>query len=82
MVKIVVPVFYALHDTRTPVKIAFMSLFINAILDYVLIGPLQSGGLALAPTSQPCELRRESEQQRGLEHRGDLTKTTGRVAAD
>src|SRR5262245_12746012 len=28
MVKIIVPAFYALHDTRTPVKIAFIAMFL------------------------------------------------------
>lgn len=48
MVKIIVPAFYALQDTRTPVKIALISLFMNIGLDAILIGPLTSGGLALA----------------------------------
>jgi putative peptidoglycan lipid II flippase len=47
MVKIIVPVFYALHDTRTPVKVAFVSLLVNVGLNLLLIQPLQSGGLAL-----------------------------------
>ena len=48
MVKIIVPVFYALHDTGTPVKVAFISLLVNIVLNAALIGPLTSGGLALA----------------------------------
>ena len=40
--------FYALHDTRTPVKLTFIAVFINLILSLSLIGPLQHGGLALA----------------------------------
>jgi putative peptidoglycan lipid II flippase len=48
MVKIIVPAFYALHDTRTPVKIAFMSMFINAGLNFLFMRPLQNGGPPLA----------------------------------
>ncbi|MBI1821062.1 MAG: murein biosynthesis integral membrane protein MurJ [Nitrospirae bacterium] len=47
-VRIVVPVFYALQDTKTPVKIAVASLFANILFSLILMGPLQHGGLALA----------------------------------
>jgi len=47
-VRIVVSAFYALQDTRTPVKIAIVSLLTNIILSIVLMGPMQHGGLALA----------------------------------
>jgi len=42
--------FYSLQDTRTPVKIAILSLFTNIVLSIVLAfwTPLQHGGLALA----------------------------------
>jgi putative peptidoglycan lipid II flippase len=48
MVKIIVPAFYALQDTRTPVKIAFVAMFLNIGLNFLLIRPLQNGGPALA----------------------------------
>jgi putative peptidoglycan lipid II flippase len=48
MIKIAVPAFYALEDTRTPVKIAFFALILNIILNAVLIRPLSNGGPALA----------------------------------
>ena len=48
MVKIIVPAFYALHDTRTPVKIAFIAMFLNIGLNFLFIRPLQNGGPALA----------------------------------
>src|SRR5438132_3046013 len=48
MVKIIVPAFYALQDTRTPVKIAFIAMFLNIGLNFVLIRPLRNGGPALA----------------------------------
>ena len=47
-VRIIVPVFYALQDTRTPVKVAFLSLIANAGLGLLLMFPMKHGGLALA----------------------------------
>jgi putative peptidoglycan lipid II flippase len=46
--RIILPVFYSLQDTRTPVKVAFLSLLANAGLGVMLMGPLKHGGLALA----------------------------------
>src|SRR5262245_12217473 len=48
MVKILVPAFYALHDTRTPVWIAFFAMFLNIVLNLLFFRPLQNGGPALA----------------------------------
>jgi len=47
-VRIVVTLFYALQDTRTPVKMAAISIFVNMILGVTLMWPLRHGGLALA----------------------------------
>ncbi len=47
-VRIVVPVFYAFQDTKTPVKIAIMAMLLNVGLNLLLMGPLQHRGLALA----------------------------------
>jgi len=47
-VKIVVSAFYALGDTKTPVKIATVSMIVNILLNLILMGPLEHGGLALA----------------------------------
>ncbi len=47
-VRIVVPVFYALQDTKTPVKIGIIAMGINLALNLLLMGPLQHRGLALA----------------------------------
>lgn len=44
----VVPAFYALKDTWTPLKIALLCLGANVVLNGILIGPLQHAGLALA----------------------------------
>jgi putative peptidoglycan lipid II flippase len=49
-IRIIVAAFYALQDTKTPVKIAVAALFINLIAALVLMGPLnlKHGGIALA----------------------------------
>ncbi len=47
-IRILVSAFYAVQDTKTPVKIAFVSLIVNAILDWILMHPLKQGGLALS----------------------------------
>ncbi len=47
-VRIVVSTFYALQDTRTPVRIAVISIIANIVLGIILMGPLAHGGLALA----------------------------------
>ena len=47
-IRVVVSAFYALQDTKTPVKIAFLAFIVNVIASLILMGPLQHGGLALA----------------------------------
>ena len=47
-VRIVVSMFYALQDTKTPVKMAVVSIGVNVVMGIVLMGPLKHGGLALA----------------------------------
>jgi len=47
-VKIVATSFFAMQDTRTPVKMAGISIIANIILGVVLMKPLAHGGLALA----------------------------------
>ena len=48
--RIIVPTFYSLQDTKTPVKIAVLALFVNIVLSIILAFPLglKHGGLALA----------------------------------
>jgi len=46
--KVVVPAFYSMHDTKTPVKIGAYATLANIILNIILMGPLKHGGLALA----------------------------------
>jgi putative peptidoglycan lipid II flippase len=49
-VRIVAQAFYALQDTKTPVKMAIVAVFTNILLSTIFITwtPLQHGGLALA----------------------------------
>ncbi len=47
-VKVVVPVFYAQKDMKTPVKVAVATLVVNVVLNLILMIPLKHAGLALA----------------------------------
>jgi len=47
-IRVVAPVFYALKDTLTPMKIASFAIAINLIFSILLMGPLRHSGLALA----------------------------------
>jgi len=47
-IKMLASCFYALEDTKTPVKAASWALLINLILNLILMWPLKVGGLALA----------------------------------
>jgi putative peptidoglycan lipid II flippase len=42
--------FYALGDTKTPMKISIFCLALNLILAVALVGPLRQGGLGIANT--------------------------------
>ncbi len=48
--RIVASAFYAMQDTKTPVKVAIMAMILNALLNIILMRYLQVGGLALATT--------------------------------
>jgi putative peptidoglycan lipid II flippase len=48
LVRVLVPAFYSLKDTRTPVLIAFAAFLLNLVCSLLLMGPLRHGGLALA----------------------------------
>ncbi len=50
MVNILARAFYALGDTRTPMKLSLLCLGLNLVLALALMGPLRQGGLALANT--------------------------------
>jgi len=47
-VSVVVRVFYALNDSKTPVYVSIISIFINIILSIILMKPLAHCGLALS----------------------------------
>lgn len=47
-VKILVAAYHSLQDTKTPAKIAFYCLLLNAALNILLMFPLKIGGIALA----------------------------------
>jgi len=49
-VNILARAFFALGDTKTPMKISIVCLTLNLILSALLIGPLKQGGLGLANT--------------------------------
>ena len=48
LVRVLVPAFYALKDTKTPVLSAFFAFLLNLLFSLVLMGPMLHGGLALA----------------------------------
>jgi putative peptidoglycan lipid II flippase len=48
LIRVIVPAFYSLQDTKTPVKVAVIALIVNAIAGVVLMFPMKHGGLALA----------------------------------
>ncbi|MBI5027056.1 MAG: murein biosynthesis integral membrane protein MurJ [Nitrospirae bacterium] len=47
-VRVVTSTFYSLQDTRTPVKVAVLSVLSNVVFSFLLMGPLKHGGLAFA----------------------------------
>lgn len=53
-VRIIVPVFYALQDTRTPVKVAFIAMLTNVTCDLIFMYPLRQFGLSLATSVAAC----------------------------
>ena len=50
-VRIIASTFYALQDTRTPMKTGVIAILFNLILGLILMGPMKHGGLALATSS-------------------------------
>ncbi|UCF86884.1 MAG: murein biosynthesis integral membrane protein MurJ [Nitrospiraceae bacterium] len=46
--KVVRAPFYSMQDTKTPLKVALISVVTNILFSFLLIGPLKHGGLALS----------------------------------
>ena len=47
-IRILVSVFYAMQDTKAPVKVASLAFLLNIGFSLALMGPMKHGGLALA----------------------------------
>ncbi len=47
-IRVVVSAFYALQDTRTPVRVAVVALLVNVVMAVALMFPMKHSGLALA----------------------------------
>jgi putative peptidoglycan lipid II flippase len=50
LIKILVPGFYARHDTQTPVKVSVAAVLVNIVLTLILSGPLLHVGNAMGTT--------------------------------
>jgi putative peptidoglycan lipid II flippase len=48
LIKVLTPAFFARHDTRTPVRIAGLSMVVNVVLNLSLVGWLSYLGMALS----------------------------------
>ena len=46
--KILTSAFYAYQDTKTPVRILFVTVTVNLVCNLILIGPFKQGGLAMS----------------------------------
>lgn len=49
--KIIVPAFYALRDSRTPMMISVLSILVNFVMNWSLVGLLKERGLALSTST-------------------------------
>ncbi|MGI6087627.1 MAG: murein biosynthesis integral membrane protein MurJ [Kiritimatiellia bacterium] len=48
LIKVLVPVFYARQDMRTPVKVGIACSLLNLVLNLILMWPLRHAGIAIA----------------------------------
>ncbi len=56
LLKVLIPVFYALQDMRTPVRTGMACTALNVVLMLALMGPLRHAGIALASVlSAACQ---------------------------
>jgi len=84
-IRVLVSSFYALQDTRTPVRVAVVALVANAGFSLLLMGPMRHSGLALslslASTLQFCVLVVMLRRKIHNFHLTDLVAAVGRCAA-
>ena len=82
--KVLSGAFYALHDTRTPVRLAIQAFALNMLFAVLLIGPLRVGGLALAmalsSSINAWRLTKELEWRLDMPLLPNLVKPVGRMA--
>jgi putative peptidoglycan lipid II flippase len=75
--------FYALHDTRTPVRLAIEALLVNVALALGFVGPLGVKGLALATalasSLNAWRLLRTLERRLGAPLAPSLMRSLGRL---
>ena len=50
-IKILAPAFYALNDSRTPMMVSLLSMAINFVMNWMLVGVLRERGLALSTST-------------------------------
>jgi putative peptidoglycan lipid II flippase len=83
--KILAGSLYALHDTRTPVRLAAEALVINVLLSVTLMWPLKLNGLALAAvisnSINAVRLTQRLEERLKLPLLKPLRVPAGRIAA-
>jgi putative peptidoglycan lipid II flippase len=48
VIRVIISAFFALQDTKTPMKAAIVALVVNVVFSLLLMFPLKHGGLALA----------------------------------
>lgn len=84
-VKVIVPVFYARQNTRTPVRTAITAMIANIVLNVILMQWLALGGLALATALSSglnaALLLRAMKRQYGLAPSREVTRAALRSLA-
>ena len=83
--KIFTSAFYALRDTRTPVRLAAEAMVANAVLSVALMWPFGLSGIALgtsaSSTINACRLARRLERRLGRPVLAPLRAPLGRITA-
>lgn len=83
--KILTVAFYALQDTRTPVRLAAEAVIANLLLSAVLMWPFGLNGIAIGTSASnamnACRLARQLERRLGRAVLAPLSGPLGRIAA-